>query len=81
MNTLHKQKDMMTTIQKLAEQQLDEDWLHITQDQQNQPFEKADVTKLIKKARNRTLKAKLLLAINVFCSLAIMAIFYCSLSR
>jgi len=82
MNTAHKQKNMkntMTTTQKLAEQQLDKDWLHITQDWQNQPFEKTDIRKLVKQTKNRTLKAKLLLAINVFCTLAIVSTFFIAL--
>ena len=82
MNTAHKQKNMkntMTTTQKLAEQQLDKDWLHITQDWQNQPFEKTDIRKLVKQTKNRTLKAKLLFAINVFCTLAIVSTFFIAL--
>jgi hypothetical protein len=72
-------KDTINTPDKLAEQQLDEDWLNLSQDWQNQPFEKTDIIKLVKKTKNRTLKAKLLLAINVFATLALVAIFFIAL--
>ena len=47
------------------EQQLDEDWLLLSQDWQTQPFEKTDIQALLKQTKNRTLLAKLLLILNI----------------
>ncbi len=82
MNKPYEQNEMKDTINisdKLAEQQLDEDWLNLSQDWQNQPFEKTDISKLVKKTKNRTLKAKLLLAINILFTLAVIGTLFIAL--
>ncbi|MBU2925553.1 hypothetical protein Q4530_14315 [Colwellia sp. 1_MG-2023] len=50
---------------------LDEDWLRLSQDWQEQPFEKTDIKKLLKQTKKRTLQAKFLLSLNVLATIAI----------
>jgi hypothetical protein len=50
---------------------LDENWLRLSQDWQEQPFEKTDIKKLLKQTKKRTLQAKFLLSLNVLATIAI----------
>ena len=72
-------KDSINVSDNSAEQQLDEDWLNLSQDWQTQPYAKTDISKLVKQTKNRTLKAKLLLAINVFFTLAVVSTLFIAL--
>ena len=58
------------------EKPIDEEWLLLSRDWQTQPYAKTDIRKLVKQTKNRTLKAKLLFAINVFFTLAIVGTFF-----
>ena len=53
------------------ESPLDENWLRLSQDWQDQPFEKTDIKKLLKQTKKRTLQAKFLLSLNVLATIAI----------
>jgi hypothetical protein len=53
------------------EQPLDENWLLLSQDWQTQPYEKTDVSALLRQTKKRTLLAKSLLALDVLATLAL----------
>ena len=61
------------------EQPLDESWLILSQDWQDQPFEKVDIQKLLKQTKKRTLLAKLLLALNVIATVGIFIMLFVGL--
>jgi hypothetical protein len=52
-------------------QPLDDDWLLLTQDWQNQPYEKTDIQALLKQTSKRTLLAKLLLLLDITATLGL----------
>ncbi|WDE00118.1 hypothetical protein [Thalassomonas actiniarum] len=63
----------MTQQSPLNEQSpLDDSWLAISQDWQEQPYEKANLDVLVKKTRRRTWWAKFLLAANILATLGIL---------
>lgn len=50
---------------------LDEQWLTLSQDWQNQPYEKTDIQALLKQTKKRTLLAKSLLAIDIIATVGL----------
>jgi len=50
---------------------LDEQWLALSQDWQTQPFEKTDISALLKQTKKRTFLAKLLLAIDIIATIGL----------
>jgi hypothetical protein len=61
--------------QSLGEQQLDENWLLLSQDWQAQPFEKTDMKTLVKQTKKRTYWAKSLLALDIVATLVFIIVF------
>ena len=64
-----------TGPQDLNKPALDDDWLEIVNDWQNQPFEHTDILSLLSKTKRRTLWAKLFLAMDILSVIALYALF------
>lgn len=68
-------QDKLETDNSVDEAQLlDDDWLSMTSDWQSQPYEKVDITALVKQTKRRIIWAKILLACDVIAVLFLYAL-------
>jgi hypothetical protein len=66
---------MMPDLSKNESPMLDEEWLSLTKDWQEQPFEKTDMSALVKKTKRRTYWAKSILVLDVLSTIFVFALF------